>query len=224
MFLFFLFFSGCSSYKIPTNTFEVSNIEKTSTCTLKKAALEHPLYHFIPRHRSQICWFDVGHWATWMLFGNDDDGIFGEEPSASYHLKEDISTWKAFRWSCRNPLHNFCFYVIGSASRRNSQLTLLQIDQKKICCFQYTPLAKTNFGCGTSFYLGLHGWKPFVSLQIVYSRHWRSQFYFGWRERGNFGIKFLPLVRKKRRKDYLCSGLSCPCPKIRKINEQDSCM
>src|SRR5262245_53774154 len=106
--LVFLAFSlhSCASYKIPTQLF----LEKKSNKQVhgnKIHALNHPLYNIVPRHRCQIRWYDLGHWTMWMLFGNDDDGIFGEE--ADYSLEEQISTWKALRWVCRNPFHNFCF-------------------------------------------------------------------------------------------------------------------
>lgn len=194
--------NGCASYKIPTQAFldkEENQISDTRQFCNQKAALEHPLYRVVPRHRCQIRWFDLGHWATWMLFGNDDDGIFGEESSAHYHLEEKISAWKALRWACRNPLHNFCFYVIGTAYTTNSEFTFLKIDQEQFCFCTYRRSGGHNFGKGTSFFLGFHGWKPFFSLQLLYTPKWRGQFYLGWRERGNFGIKMLPCAKRKKK-------------------------
>lgn len=48
----------------------------------QQTALSHWLYRFIPRHRSQIYWYDFGHWISWALFGNDDHGIFSEGASS----------------------------------------------------------------------------------------------------------------------------------------------
>jgi hypothetical protein len=86
----------------------------------------HRLYQLIPPHRDVIVWYDVGHWCTWTLFGNDDDGIFGEGPCAHYRQDQPNDYAKALAWGCRNPLHNFCFYVIGSAYRKNSGFTVLR--------------------------------------------------------------------------------------------------
>ena len=129
-FISMLFFSNsCASYKIPTSDFHAvypcgpSDSRTLASLPNQAEALDHPLYQTIPRHRCQIRWFDLGHWSTWTLFGNDDDGIFGEEPTANYRLEERPDYKKAFLWWCRNPLHNFCFYVIGSAERTNSEIT-----------------------------------------------------------------------------------------------------
>ncbi len=173
----FLFFSGCASYKINT-----SDLPVPSEC--------HWLYDYIPRHRSQLVWYDLGHWFLWGLFGNDDDGIFGEGPQAHYCIADPPSLKKALKWQGRNPLHNFCFYVIGSANRENSELTLLEITPCHLLLFKYEPIAHTVFPSKNScFYLGLHGCKPFISFRFRWCQTRSSDFYIGWRERGNFGIK-----------------------------------
>jgi len=172
--LFFLFFfSSCISYKHPPENVIYE---------------DHWLYQVIPRHRAQIQWYDLPHWTTWMLFGNDDDGIFGEK--ARYKPEIPPSFKKTLYWNCRNPLHNFCNYVIGSAHRTNSELTLLKIYPTKLEAFKYKPIGDTVFASkDTSFFLALHGGKPFVSLRIAYGQGCTSDFYFGWRCRGDFGIK-----------------------------------
>jgi hypothetical protein len=192
--------TGCVPYKIPTETFippPVAQPVDPKILTNYRQAAAHPLYQLVPRHRSQIHWYDIGHWISWTLFGNDDDGVFGENSPEPYLPEKKIGLKKALRWTCRNPFHNFCFYVIGSAHRINSEFTLLKIDQREILCCTYKPKGETNFGQGNAFYLGFHGWKPFISLQILYSPKHLGQFYMGWRERGNFGIKFLPFVKNK---------------------------
>lgn len=158
----------------------------------------HWLYQVIPHHRSQIEWYDAPHWTTWLLFGNDDDGIFGECFSRPYKPNEENTFIKAVYWAARNPLHNLCFYGIGSAHRTNSEFVFLRFGDNQFETFHYEPVAKRVFGGkGTSFLLALHGGKPFISLRIVYSEKVSSQFYFGWRERGNFGIKCSPIKIKK---------------------------
>lgn len=172
---FLLLLTGCSSYKIPSSAWGSS----------------HTLYDVIPRHRSQIRSLDIGHWITWALFGNDDDGLFGE--GANYYPEEPETLSKAVRWGVRNPLHNFCFYVIGSAHRKNSEVTLLSASPSHFEMASYKEEAETVFPSRTScFYLGLHGLKPFISLRLAWSESRRSDFYVGWREKGNFGLKFQP--------------------------------
>lgn len=185
-----LFLSGCISYKIPTPSFK----DEYQT---NRYAFTHPLYKIIPRHRSQIEWYDAPHWLTWVFFGNDDDGIFGEEDTALYCPQEEANLWKAVRWSCRNPLHNFCYYVIGSAHRVNSEFALIKCNSHKLYLCTYRPEPEFNFEKGPSFFLGFHGWKPFFHLHLFYNQSYRGQFYLGWRERGNFGIKLLPIIKRK---------------------------
>lgn len=163
---------GCAPYRIPTQCLE-----------LNERGLDSPLYAAVPRHRCQIRPFDIGHWIMWSLFGNDDDGIFGEGPKAHYYPEQNPSLVKAIRWTVRNPFHNFCFYVIGSAYRENGKVTCVDLR------------SKLN---GSRLFIGFHGGKPFISLCVRYSPERKGEFYFGWRERGNFGIKFLPFRREKR--------------------------
>jgi hypothetical protein len=157
-------------------------------------AANHWAYKIVPRHRCQIYWFDLPHWLSWALLGNDDDGLFGEAPSAQYKLECCPNTNLALNWALRNPLHNFTFYVIGSANCHNDALTILKLScpSTEILCYRHT--AKTVFADkDSSFYLALHKLKPFISIRLKHSNSRRTDFYFGWRERGNFGIKFQPL-------------------------------
>lgn len=189
---------GCASYKIPTESFQtvpedIQPSEEQIFAYNRQQAATHWLYHYIPRHRSQIRWYDFGHWLTWMFFGNDDEGIFAEAQTAHFKLYEPVSFHKALSWTFRNPMHNFCFYVIGSAHRQNSEFTVLSATSEEWKFFQYLPQGDTVFaGDKTSFYFGFHSGKPFISLRLSYTPCWQSDFYFGWRSRGNFGIKFLP--------------------------------
>jgi hypothetical protein len=120
------------------------------------------LYRIIPEKRSDIRSLDIAHTFLWAVFGNEDDGIYGEGIHARYKPEWENNSLKALRWWLRNPFHNFCFYVIGSADKVNSRLVL--IDK-------------------SPFFLAFHGGKPFI--QICYY----GTYYAGWRERGNFGIK-----------------------------------
>lgn len=167
--LFFL--TNCAPYRVPTQCL-----------MLDEKGLDHPLYSIVPRHRCQIRALDLGHWMTWTLLGNDDDGIFGEGLKASYYSNIPPCAFKALRWTARNPLHNFCYYVIGSAHRHNRKIALIDLR------------SKIN---ESKFFIGFHGGKPFISFCFDYSSSRKGEFYIGWRERGNFGIKFLPFREKK---------------------------
>jgi len=202
LFMLLLVLPGCASYKVATQDIalpqqvEISDEEIVPT----KEARAHWLYSVIPRHRSQIRWYDVGHWCTWALFGNDDDGIFGEDAGYRQGLPNDGS--KALAWGLRNPFHNLCFYVIGSAHRSNSEFTILEITSKKLRLLQYHPVADRTYASkGSSFLLALHGGKPFASLRLAYTDEHTSDIYLGWRHRGNFGAKCLPWAKRKRQEE-----------------------
>jgi hypothetical protein len=159
----------------------------------EKTALAHPLYSFIPRCSSQIYPFDIGHWTTWALFGDDDSGLFGESLTCGWHTDEPISLRLAAAWHMRNPWHNLFFYVIGQAYMKNSEITFVGLSQEHSEAFTYREKGKT-FSKNSHFYLGLHGWKPFFQLRLNYTEKYQSDFYLGWRERGNFGLKFIPIT------------------------------
>lgn len=156
-------------------------------------AREHWLYSLIPRHSEQIPWYGAFHWISWALLGNDDDGIFGEEPSANYAPHWESSFLKAVSWTLRNPFHNLFFYVFGQAGKESvSEYVLFELTPESWTTFSYRPTAHTVFpGEHSGCFLGLHGGFPFFSLRWDYGR--RLEFYIGWRERGNFGIKFCPV-------------------------------
>ncbi len=176
--------NSCASYKKQTTEFETHS-------EIQKKAHAHWLYLVIPKHRSQIRWWDLPHWATWALFGNEDDSIFAEEPSSGYESESEPGLTRALAWQLRNPFHNLFFYVIGSADRENSELALLRYGDEGLEAFKYRKQGGDVFaGKKTSFLIALHGWKPFISLRIDYGR--RLDTYIGWRERGNFGLKFNP--------------------------------
>ena len=81
---------------------------------------------------------------------------------------------RKLKWSFRNPMHNFNFYVIGVADKKFSRSGRF-------------PEQNSDPRGGWDFEFSRYKifWFPFVS----YHRP-KFDFYFGWRERGNFGIKF----------------------------------
>ncbi len=199
--------SGCAPYKISTAQFnrweQCENPSAINQCRDQKEseAAGHWLYQAIPRHRSQIRWYDLPHWTTWMLFGNDDDGIFGESSPKPYLFSSKNTPLKAAKWWLRNPLHNFTHYTIGSAGSENREFTLINLNSKGLTTFRTETGAKHNFGSdGTSFYAGLHGGKPYLSLRIVYPWKRKTECYLGWRKGGAFGLKFLPMINEEKHK------------------------
>ncbi len=187
--------TGCATYKVPTSSyFKPQGDWHDDT---RKMALEHPLYKAIPRHREQIKWYDIPHWATWAVAGNDDDGIFGEAYSPPYSTNIDLVTF--MRWNVRNSLHNLKFYTppVGSANwKKHYNFCLFGIDGNRL------KLMKNRdpgfFGEGkASFHIVLNDFKPFISARFPLTRRKEFQSYFGWRERGNFGLSF----RTNRRKE-----------------------
>lgn len=187
----FFMVTGCIPYKYPTSAY--------SSTPEEFEAAHSWLYAIVPRHRSQIHWYDIGHWCSWAVFGNDDDGLFGEAPKAHFQTGKPANLSRALAWHIRNPLHNFCFYVIGQAHRRNSGFTLLKLGRRGGEVGRYRPVARHVFAEeDTSLNVALHGWKPFISIRLQYTDHHRGDFYFGWRERGNFGIKCQLLKRGDR--------------------------
>jgi hypothetical protein len=102
--------------------------------------------------------------AWW--FGNVDDSV----PPAWYRPDSKNRT---FLWHLRNPFHNFDFYVIGIADKKFVRTSR---QPEKVS----NPNTHWNFAVARRKLALL----PFLS----YHRS-RFNFYFGWRERGNFGIK-----------------------------------
>jgi hypothetical protein len=99
-------------------------------------------------------------------FGNIDDPI----PPAWYRPG---SQHRDFLWHLRNPFHNFDHYVIG-------------VTDKKFVRSGRWPERNSNPDGGWDFEVARRRLAvlPFLSCQ-----HGRFNFYFGWRERGDFGIK-----------------------------------
>lgn len=180
--------SGCA-YRKPLEAYVPSSEDpRYELCT---QAIEHPLYSLVPRHREQIKPYDIFHWTTWALVGNDDNGIFGELSSRPY--SEDISTKTFLSWAARNPIHNLTFYALGSAERKTNECFAL---------IRASPAEITAFGTTThdrkwtwEFEFAFHDYKPYIGWKAPYgSRVFDG--YVGWRHRGNFGLKFRPAKQR----------------------------
>ncbi len=99
-------------------------------------------------------------------FENLDD----PRPPAWYRPNGSCRT---FMWYLRNPFVNFTYFVIGVADKKTVRSGV-------------HPLVPGNPNGGWNFAVTRRriAYLPFVD----YKRH-RFEFYFGWRERGNFGMK-----------------------------------
>lgn len=99
-------------------------------------------------------------------FKNSDDPV----PPDWYRPDEKH---RKLKWSFRNPMHNFNFYVIGVADKkfyRSGQFPEKNSD----------PRGGWDFEASRYKII----WLPYIS----YHRS-KFDFYFGWRNHGNFGIK-----------------------------------
>ena len=146
--------------------------EKFEALTQKLDDTRHGVRQTATTHIT-IDWYDKFNPGWW--FGNIDD----PKPPEWYRAQECPFVRK-FMWGCRNPLHNFHFYVLGLA------------DKDIVLIGKYPELiGKPGGGWNFTVVAYKHLRLPFVS----YTRG-RFNFYFGWRNHGNFGIK---LNREKRR-------------------------
>ena len=105
-------------------------------------------------------------WNPAWWFGNVDDPV----PTPDYRPEDPHRVRK---WYWRNACHNFTFYVIGIADK-----SFVRTGRHANGVF--------NPAGGWNFAACKRGWcrLPFVSYQGR-----RCRWYFGWRERGNFGVK-----------------------------------
>ncbi len=105
-------------------------------------------------------------WNPVWWFGNVDD----PEPPEWYRPG---SRGRRPLWQLRNPLHNFTFYVIGIADKPFTR-------SGKFPDSVFAPDGGWNRAVARYKCVRL----PFISFSGNC-----CQFYFGWRERGNFGCK-----------------------------------
>lgn len=200
-----LIFSSCAPYRCST-----TELAKRHFCAQSVSiddnkvdtAANHWLYYVIPLHADQIYWFDLGHWLTWSILGNEDDGIFGEGPHANYKPCEKISTYKALRWFIRNPFHNLFFYVVGRNTKTPvRRFSLFEVTDQGFGLFcGFSRRSYTFIGHRFGLQCCLHQGLPLISFRSLWNIRRKTEFYIGWRDRVNFGIK-LRLFSKTSKKD-----------------------
>lgn len=99
-------------------------------------------------------------------FGNMDD------PKPPDWYRPD-SKHRNFLWHLRNPFHNFVFYVIGIADKEFKRTSLEP---------EGGPNPQDHWDVAVAR-------RKFLALPFIGYHRGRFNFYFGWRDRGNFGIK-----------------------------------
>ncbi len=185
--------TGCLPYRQPTSRFTNTRTPATNPAeyAVRERASKQGLYVLIPRDRKQIAWYDLPHWLTWTFFGNEHDGIFGEDTQPPFTESPGMKSFLA--WQLRNPACNFCFFVLGSGDwKTHHSYTVLQADAKGVKGFKTEP-DPSVFGQGTSAVIfSFNDYKPYLSFKFPVSKYHMTDFYFGWRPEGHFGIKFRP--------------------------------
>lgn len=121
---------------------------------------------FGPRLEVQMPWILRWFNLSWAIFGNDDDGLFGD---ARWRAGRPESLWLAIVWWFRNPFHNLFFYVLGVADRPRTFYSTREWGSQ-----------------GWTFHC--LRWR-FLFLPLVSYRSKYVSFYFGWRPYGAFGMK-----------------------------------
>ncbi|VVB80153.1 Uncharacterised protein [uncultured archaeon] len=189
------FSSGCASYKVSTPDYIRPDFQEYLTDyqndSLRDKAKEHFLYRVVPLSSEQIKPYDVGHWITWNLFGNENNGIFGEDCKKPY--SSNINTWTFLRWQARNPASNLCKYTLGKRTEERNGFAILRANDKFLvlhkdkdpCIFSSTK---------ASFNLSLNHCKPFLAFKFPVFPNRRFDFYFGWRPDNTFGMKLRPFT------------------------------
>jgi hypothetical protein len=186
--------TGCVSYKHPSSSY-ISMPRNDVNDHLRFEASVNYLYNIIPRNSEQIRFYDIPHWTTWAILGNQEDGIFGEDQDSLYST--NLNTWTAIKWGTRNPFHNFCFHVppFGTKDVKfDHHMTLVNISSDENYFLRFGKDDARTFGKGKAgFVLGFYP-LPFVSLRIPYFPPFeknRLEFYIGKRPHG-LGLKLLP--------------------------------
>jgi hypothetical protein len=185
--------SSCASYRVPTSHYGPKPDDPYYE--VRKKAADSPIYDYVPRKSEQLRWLDA-RWLTWALAGNDDDGIFGECAGESPPYSTNISFRTYVSWTLvRNPLHNFDFYVIGSAAwKRHYDFSLLSFGgQAPVRAL--ANAARRGSRDQPFFDIGFNDFKPYFKLQP-----WIGDLFFGWRWNGSFEIKVRADTAKLKKK------------------------
>jgi hypothetical protein len=114
---------------------------------------------------------------VWALFGNEDDGIYGD---ATWNPEGSTSFRTALLWWLRNPCHNLTWYVLGVADY-NREVTG-EYGSEFIAPGGGPLFCLTRLLSGSWLRKALP--LPFLSYTSNYVKA-----YIGWRPSGAFGVK-----------------------------------
>jgi hypothetical protein len=187
-----ILFPGCATYKVPSGAYGPK--PGAPYYEVRHKAAESPIYNYVPRKREQLRPLDL-RWISWCFVGNEDDGIFGEYAGkAPYSTNINFGTYCS--WSIlRNPMHNWDFYVIGSADwKRHYDYSVLSLGGEKLAR-TWSNSAKWDPHKQPFFDIGFNDFKPYFKLDP-----WISDFYLGWRRNGSFEIKVRAELSKAKKK------------------------
>jgi hypothetical protein len=135
------------------------------TCSNSSVASWHTIKAVPPSDAPKIRFYNKIN-PVWWLKNRDDP-----RPPEWYKPGD---RFRNLKWSFRNPMHNFNFYVIGVAD-------------KKFARSGQFPERNSDPRGGWDFEAVRY---KFIYLPFISYHRPKLDFYFGWRERGNFGIKF----------------------------------
>jgi len=118
--------------------------------------------------KDSIDWTKKLNPIWWM--GNAD------EPVPPEWYRPD-SKFRKVLWYYRNPFHNFSFYVIGIAEKTDKS--------------EYSRCGKFPSDVFAPGYGWNYSYIKYKGLRLPFVSYWSptKKLYFGWRERGNIGIK-----------------------------------
>lgn len=144
---------------------------------------KHWLYRYVPFGSG-----DANGWRklTWAIFGNDDDGIFGEGAKVWWPevAKEKATFWIAVRWWCRNPMHNLFTRVMAW---RREKVRVLYLSTTGQTWFEVRQDQDFWPEDGSVRMIRIHALPPLLM--------WRephvalpNEGYFGWKPAGHFGM------------------------------------
>ncbi|MEP6662053.1 MAG: hypothetical protein ABJC04_00190 [Verrucomicrobiota bacterium] len=141
---------------------EAKSALSSKTTLLDQATNRPAVFKSHPKSKPTLC--QKLNPVFW--FGNMDD----PRPPEWYRPKNRMRT---FLWYCRNPFHNFFFYVIGVAD-------------KEIEVTGWHPGRISNPEGGWNWSVCHY---RCLRLPLISYKKGRFNFYLGWRPHGNFGIK-----------------------------------
>jgi hypothetical protein len=158
--------AGCRSTPTPHHSEPVSEKSKSGNQT-NAVPLESQCHSLVVTPSARDRHIPIYHKLNpfWWFMNVDD-------PNPPAWFSPD-SNCRRVKWFLRNPFHNFGFYVIGIA------------DHEFVRSGGYPGLNSDPDG-GWNFAVSKYKWR-----RLPYASYWRGrfEFYIGWRNRGNFGIK-----------------------------------